>query len=151
MRSVKLQRRLASSILKAGKDRVQFKPTSISEVREAITRADIRKLIKKHIISKVEVKGTSSVRARAFHIQRKKGRRRGIGSRKGSKGARSNPKRLWVNRIRLQRQFLRELKDKHLIVSETFKQLYGLSKGGFFRSKAHLKLYVNDNKLIRSK
>ncbi len=137
------QRRIASDILGCGESRVRFNNDKLKEIKEAITREDIKVLITKGYIWSVKKKGVSRVRARALHEQRKKGRRRGPGKRKGKKTARTPKKRSWINRIRPQRSLLQLLKEKSYINRTQFRKLYRLAKGGFFRSKRHLKLFIS--------
>ncbi len=139
-----LQRRLAASILKAGRNRVTFNKDKLKESAEAITRADVRGLIIKNAISKKPKKGVSRVRARKLHEQKKKGRRKGIGSRKGTWNARTGGrKRRWINKIRTQRELLKELRDKEVITPHIYRKLYRIAKSGYFRTRAHLKLYIS--------
>ena len=42
------------------------------------------------------------------------------------------------------RAFLKELRDKGIISKEDYRVLYAKVKGGFFRSKRHIKLYIAD-------
>jgi len=133
-----LQRRLAAEILGVGIHRIWIDPTKIQEVGKALTREDVRRLIKEGIIQVLPEKGTSRVWARYRHEQRKKGRRRGHGKRKGAKGARLDPKREWINKIRALRKLLRILKEKGKIDRKIYRKAYRLAKGGFFRSRRHL-------------
>jgi large subunit ribosomal protein L19e len=133
---------LASELLKTGENRIVFKDDS-KEVSEAITREDVRVLIKKGLITVKPKKGVSRARAKKLHEQRKKGRRKGQGKRKGAKRARTPKKRAWINKIRPQRRFLKMLKDKEKISNTLYRKLYRLAKAGFFRSTRHLKLYAS--------
>ncbi len=146
-----LQKRLAAKILKCGKDRVKFHPDHLEEIKEAITREDIKKLIEQGVIYKIQKKGISSVRKKKVREQRKKGRRKGHGSRKGKKGARMPSKQLWMQRIRAQRKLLKLLKEEGLIDSKVYRILYRKSKGGVFRSKRHLLMFINENNLAKKK
>jgi len=137
-----LQRKLAASVLKVGLDKVHLDPEKTKEIKEAITKADIRSLVKKGFIKRKPDVGSSKVRTRERHEQRKKGRRRGKGKRKGTANARAPKKRKWMNKVRVQRTLLKKLKETGKLSSEQFKKLYAMSKGGFFRSKSHLKLYL---------
>ena len=56
-----------------------------------------------------------------------------------------------MSRVRLQRMFLKDLKDKKMINKNTFRDLYKKSKGGFFRSKRHIKIYLDEHDLIKKK
>ncbi len=136
------QKRIAAEILKVGIDRVWFDPTRLSEIKEAITKRDIKALIKAGAIKAKPLKATSKFWVRKRKRQKRKGRRKGEGRRKGKETARLSKKRAWINRIRIQREFLKELRDKGKISKGLYKQLYLKSKGGFFRSKRHIKLYL---------
>ena len=145
------QKRLAAQVLKCSPKRIWIDPKSLEEVKEAITKIDIKSLIKKGIIKGKRKEGVSKFRARKIKKQKSKGKQKGPGSRKGKKTARLNKKRAWIGRIRIQRRFLRELKDKKLIDVNIYRQLYSRSKGGFFRSKRHIKLYLEERNLINKK
>ncbi|MBN1645043.1 50S ribosomal protein L19e [Candidatus Woesearchaeota archaeon] len=146
-----LQKRLASKILKCSPKRIVFDTDKASEIKEAITKFDVRGLIKKKVIVKKQIRGSSKVRVRKIKIQKRKGKRRGVGSRKGKASARAVPKRVWINTVRAQRKFLNLLKSKNLISNADFKKMYAKSKGGFFRSVSHLKLFINEQGLIKKK
>jgi large subunit ribosomal protein L19e len=148
---LKLQKKLAADVLKCSKNRIALDITRLDDIKEAITKADIRSLISEGAIKKKPTKSTSRVRARKIALQKRKGRRKGLGKRKGKKTARLSKKESWINRIRTQRQFLKELKDKDIISSAVYQQLYMKSKGGFFRSKRHIKLYIEEHKLATKK
>ena len=81
--------------------------------------------------------------------QKAKGRQRGQGSRKGRDSARQDPKEVWMAKTRLQRAFIKELKSKDLIGSVGFRELYLKIKGGFFRNKRHIKLYMEEHKMVK--
>ena len=147
--NLKNKKRLVQSLLGIGKKRIKFDPEKLSEIKEAITKKDIKGLINTESIILKQKKGHSRVRARKILIQKRKGRRKGIGSRKGKFTARLKPKKVWTSKIRVQRDFLRRLKEKELIDNKDYRELYLKSKGGFFRSKKHLKTYINERKLIK--
>ena len=56
-----------------------------------------------------------------------------------------------MTKIRLQRKFLNELKESKLLSIENYKDLYKKAKGGYFRSKRHIKLFIDEHKLITRK
>jgi large subunit ribosomal protein L19e len=143
------KRRMAASILKVGKGRVWFDSEELEGIEEAVTRADIRGLIHDGVIQAKPVKGTSRGRANFRKAQRAKGRRSGHGTRKGAKGARFPKKRRWISTIRPIRKTLVELRDAKMIDSATRRKLYGMAKGGIFKSKAHLNMYLKEKKLIK--
>ena len=146
-----VQRRLAAQILKCGENRIRFDPASLEDIKEAITKTDIRSLINNGVISKKRVKNTSKFWARKTRIQKSKGKRKGFGSRKGKKTARGlAPKRVWINKIRLQRDYIKSLRNSKIITSTAYHELYMKSKGGFFRSIRHLKLYTEERGLVKN-
>ncbi len=145
---MKLQRRLAARILKCSPKRVFLDPTKAAEIKEAITKADIRSLIKTGAIKKTPKRGTSKSRIRKRKQTLRK-RHRGHGSRKGKQGARLPRKTAWINHIRIQRRFLKELKEQETIGKKTYRNLYLKCKGGFFRSKRHIQLYLTELGVIK--
>jgi len=144
-----VQRRIAGDILKCSPRRVKFDTERLSEVKEAITKFDIWALIKQGIIHKQQIRTGSRGRARALHTQKVSGRSRGHGSRKGRSGARTPHKREWMNRIRNQRELLKSLKDNEKIEGKDYRDVYQKAKGGFFRSRRHVKLYLEEHNLIK--
>ncbi len=147
--SLKAQKRMAAEILKCGENRVYFDPYLIDEIKMAITREDIRNLVKEGIIIKKYKQGNSKYRKNQLHERKKKGRARGIGKRKGTKGARYPKKKKWMNRIRPQRRELKKLRDRKLIATATYRKLYKNAKGGMFTSVAQMNRYIKEKDLIR--
>ena len=134
------KKEMIARTLKVGKDRIWIDPSKLDEVNKAVTRADIRALVARKIVKVKQKRGVSRARARVRHLQKKKGRRRGHGKRKGAKGARIDKKKSWANKVRVQRALLKEFKGK--IDSKTYREIYRKIKGNFFRSRAHLKMYI---------
>ncbi len=141
------QKRIAAQLLKCSEDRVYFDPEHLEEIKEAITKQDMRELINANIVQKKPIRGVSRARANKKLLQKRKGRQQGPGSRKGKKTARLSGKDQWMARVRAQRKFLKELKIKKIISVDVFRDLYRKSKGGFFRSVRHIKYYLNDKGL----
>ena len=144
-----VQRRLAAQVMKCGEHRVRFDPESLEDIKEAITKSDIRHLVNNNTITKRRLLNTSKFWARKHRLQKSKGKQKGMGSRKGKKTARLPPKRVWINKIRLQRNFIKSLRDSKTVNSTEYHELYMKSKGGFFRSLRHLKLYTQERGLIK--
>ena len=142
---LKIQKRLAAQILKSSKNDIWLDSDRLEEIKDSITKADIKSLIKDKAIKSKKKRGISRYRIRKIQIQKSKGRRRGFGSIKGGKHARLSKKRSWINHIRIQRVFLRNLRDKGAINKSSYRSLYMKSKGGFFRSKRHIKLYIREH------
>jgi large subunit ribosomal protein L19e len=146
------QKRLAASELKVGESRVWINPDSeaTAEIAEAITREDIRSQIEAGNIKAKPKKGNSRSRFRIRAAKRAYGHRKGAGSRKGAKGARTPSKEQWMTKIRALRRRLRELKETGQIDVHTYRMLYRKSKGGEYRSTAHLNAYIKAKGLGRS-
>ncbi len=144
MTDVTNQRRMAAAILKCGLNRVYMPPDKekLQEISEATTRAAVRSLIVRRYIRKRPDRGVSRGRARAFQAQRRKGRRRGAGSRRGKKGARSNSKTRWITNIREIRRALANLRAAKKITTEQYRLYYRMAKGGQFHSRGHLFLQM---------
>ena len=68
---------------------------------------------------------------------------------KGKKKARTPKKESWMIKVRAQRKFIRELQEKCVINDGTFRMLYKKVKGNLFRSRRHIKLYLEENKLFQ--
>ncbi|MAG20298.1 50S ribosomal protein L19e [archaeon] len=144
---LKNQKQIASKVLKAGSKRIYLDPSKIAEIKEAITRTDIRSLISQGIIKSKPKRGVSKVRARKLKLQKAKGRRKGYGSRKGKQTARLPKKKAWISKVRAQRNLLTELKPK--LKSKDYTFLRNRVKGGFFRSRRHIKLYITEQGFIK--
>ena len=141
------QKRIAADVLKCSTKRVRFDPEALESISEAITKEDIRVLIKDGAIQKQPVKGQSRVRANKRLVQKRKGRRSGPGSHKGKKTARLPSKKDWMNRVRAQRNLLKDLRESGEISRKDYRDLYAKSKGGFFRSRRHINLFIDEHNM----
>jgi large subunit ribosomal protein L19e len=148
---MELQKRLAAQALGCGPRRVRFDPEKLSEIKEAITKFDVQRLINKGVITKAQSKGVSRARAKKTAIQKSKGRQTGHGSRKGRAAARLNPKEQWINNVRAQRTLIKKLRRGQIINKENFRTLYNKVKGGFFRSTKHIKIYIEEQDMVKKK
>ncbi len=145
MTNYRLQKRLAAQVLGVGETRIKIVPKTDEDKEDleaAITREDIKKLIKRGVIQVEPEKSNSRGRWRILKEKRAKGRRRGPGKRKGKVGARTDPKRQWINRIRKMRRYLKYLRDKGLIPKKIYRKYYRLAKGGMFSSLADLRMHL---------
>ncbi len=149
--SLKSQRQMASKILKVGENRVWIDPARIDDVETAISREDIRRLIREKAIKKIPEKGISRARARLIHAKKVDGKRRGQGTRSGKKGARTPSKEVWIRRIRAQRRKIHQLRDKHVINESIHRQLYIKAKSGSFHSVKDLERYIESHLLRRKR
>jgi large subunit ribosomal protein L19e len=130
---------------------VRFDPSRLADISDAITADDVRKLINDGVIKAIPKTGVSSYRKKNIIKQKRKGRRKGIGSRKGRVKARNPKKKLWISRIRAIRKLLKELKRDEKIDNRVYRTMYMKSKSGFFRNKAHIMIYLERNKLLKEK
>ncbi len=146
------QKRLAASVMKAGKSRIWVNPDPdvASEIAEAITRDDIRAQIESGNIKAKPKKGNSRARFRIRAAKRSYGHKKGYGRRKGAKGARTPSKKRWMAKIRALRRNLRELRSSGQIDRHDYRMLYRKAKGGEYRSTAHLNAYIKSKGLMRS-
>ena len=143
-----MQKRVTASLLGVGMKRIWFDPNRLEEIKEAITKSDLRSLIKDKAIQIKHKRGISSSRIKKTKLQKKKGRRKGEGSRKGKRTARLSSKREWILNVRLQRNFINYLKNKKIISIKAYGMLRSKIKGGFFRSKRHIKLFLEEHNLF---
>ena len=130
-------RKIASEFLNVGVSRVWISPEAKERIKNAMTREDIKALIKEKLIKK-KPGFKSRARARVLEQKRKKGRRKGRGSKKGTQKARINPKRQWIKTIRAIRRLLRKLKEEKKLSKEEYRKHYLYAKAGKYRSKAAL-------------
>jgi large subunit ribosomal protein L19e len=138
-----IQKRLAAKVLKVGESRVWLDPTKIKDIEKAITKADIRKLILQGAIKALPEK----IKKR----EKKEKARKGPGRRKGGKYSILSRKTRWILTVRSLRKMLKELREAGKIDKSTYRKVYKLIKGGMFRSRAHLKLYLEQYGLLEEK
>jgi large subunit ribosomal protein L19e len=142
---LRVQKRLAAQVLDCSQKRVIFDNDRLDDIKQAITKHDIRLLVGDGAIREKPMASISRVRARKLKVQKSKGRRKGPGTRKGKTNARVDFKDQWMSRVRVQRDFLKELVTKNLITRKAYRELYLKSKGGYFRSKRHIKLFLDEH------
>ena len=145
------KKRLAAEILKTSPKKVKFLAEALDEIKKAITRSDLRGLIAVKKIVKSRANEQSRSRARKIATQKSKGRQKGKGTKKGKKFSTVTKKERWMAKVRVQRVFLKELKDKELVSTKNYQMLYRKVKGGYFRNKRHIKLYLSEYHLIEKK
>jgi len=126
-------------------------PERLEDVEMAITREEIRKLIYEGAIKSAPKKGISRVRARILHEKKKKGLRKGPGTRKGSSGAKITKKQAWMQKIRALRRTLRKWKANRALTEGAYRQLYTIAGSGAFSSIAEMERYAKTHGLWRKR
>lgn len=133
--NLKSKKQLAAKTLGVGKRRIYFNPENLSDIKEAITKQDIKTLYDEGII----------------RIKPEKGRRK-IKRRKTKKGSGKirikikTRKRDYVRLTRKLRRYLKEMKNLGEIDKETYYSLRTKIKMKSFKSKAHFKEYIENLK-----
>ncbi len=143
------QKRLAADVMNVGMSRVWLDPEFEDEVSLAITRDDIRRLIDEGVIQKKRAIGVSRGRARHILRQKRKGQRKGPGTKKGKATSKMSGKDRWMMKIRPMRKQLRKLRDEGKITPKVYRELYLKAKGNAFRNTAHLRTYISERRLSK--
>ena len=127
---MKLERKkdLVARTLNVGKKRVIFNSQRLSEVKEAITKQDIKDLLSSGAITIREMKGRKA-------IEKRKGRRRAGSVRKKVK----NSKKRYMTLTRKFRSHLKSLKLKGKISQEEFLELRKEIRASLFKDLSRLK------------
>ena len=119
---------LAVRTFNVGRDRIIFNSQRLDEIKEAITKQDMRDLLESGAISIRDIKGRKAV-------VRRKTRRRAGSVRKKSR----NTKTEYVILTRKLRNYISELRSQKKLSDENFYQLRKEIRAHSFKSKAHIK------------
>lgn len=125
------KKQLAMKVLKVGKGRVIFDSESLAEIKEAITKQDIRDLFSQGIIKIKGKKGKKRLEKRK--TKRKSGKRK--------KRVRKE-KKDYVRITRKLRRYVLELRKSEKISKEDYKRLRKEIKARAFKSKSRLKEHL---------
>jgi len=129
-------RRLAADIFNVGQNKVRISPDGLKEAEGALTRADVRGLIDKGVVTKMRPQGRASTGRTG---------RTGRGRRKGTPVV---AKDTWMEKIRAQRRFFRMLLEAGALKSGSKRSVYQKMKSGIFRNKRAMLIYLKENKLV---
>lgn len=122
---------LAARTLKVGKNRIIFDSGKLAELKEVITKQDIRDYLASGIIRIREIKGRKKVERRS--------RKRGPGKIKKKINLR---KENYIIIVRKLRTYIKELKKQGKMNLEKYKELRRKIKNKEFKSKSQLKEYL---------
>jgi len=125
------KKELASRALKVGKERIIFVSERKDEIKEAITKQDIRDLYKDRAIKIKEISGRKKV------VGRK--RKRGPGNIKKKVNTR---KRDYVIMTRKLRAYVKSLRERGELSVEEAKDIRKKIRNKTFKSKANLRDYI---------
>jgi len=123
-----LKKKLAAKTLKVGVGRVILNEDRLADIKEAITKQDIRDLVANGAISVREVKG------RKTNVKRKTRRR--IGKIKIKVNKR---KQEYVRMTRKLRDYIKKMKEQEVVDNEKYKDVRKKIRNRVYKSKRHLK------------
>ncbi len=125
------KKQLAAKVLRVGKGKIIFDENRLDEIKEAITKQDIRDLEKAGAIRIRETKGRRKVRKRK--------------TKKGAGKIKMNVKKrkeVYVRITRKLRGYIQALKKSQKIDNKDYRELRKKIKARDFKSKAQLKEYL---------
>ncbi|MBU0894332.1 MAG: hypothetical protein KKF48_04600 [Nanoarchaeota archaeon] len=133
--NLKKKKLLSARTLKVGKKRIVFLKERLEEIKEAITKQDIKDLKKDGAIIIKEVKGRKKVKKRKS--KRSKGNIRKKVKKRKSK---------YVTLTRKLRKYISELKEQGKVSKEEVSEIRKKIRNKIYRSKTHLKEQLGGSK-----
>lgn len=137
--SVTTVRRVASQLLGAGESRIRI--LDAKRAQEALTREDIRGLIREKVVIAIPKSGISRGKARFTQERKHSGRGRGKGKKRGSMYAGVTRKQLWMRKVRGLRKTLKN--NSFRLESGSYREIYRMVSGNAFRGKRQLVDTIN--------
>jgi len=122
------KKELAARTLKVGKGRITFNVERLDDIKEAITKQDIKDLVKDKAIFVEDISGRKKI------VKRKTRRRAG-----SVKIKVKTRKKDYMTMVRKLRPFASELREKSIINYEEYWQLRKEIRAKSFKSKANMK------------
>jgi len=137
---------IAAGLMNTARDKIWINPEEAESLKEAITKDDIRELIKEGIVKKSKLPQQSNSRTRKLKESKRRGRKKGSGSKRAGKKKRSEKKASWIKRVRAQRRTLRELRksDTEAVDKAGYRRVYKMVKGNYFKGKRYLENFIKE-------
>ncbi|MBU2612726.1 MAG: hypothetical protein KKB62_03325 [Nanoarchaeota archaeon] len=129
------KKNLAAKALGVGKDRIKFVRLRLDEIKEAITKQDMRDLLESGAIILKPVKG------RRTNVKRKNKRGTGKVRKKVNKR-----KQNYVKITRKLREYIKDLKRRGSLTPDEVKQLRIQIRNKNFKSKSNFKMHIEGMK-----
>lgn len=126
---------LAARTLGIGKERIIFNVERLEEIKEAITKQDIRDLVAAGAILIREVKGRKVLVSRKLRRGPGKVRKKVVDS-----------KRVYMTLTRKLRSYLADLKEKKTLGNEEYQKLRKEIRASAFKSLTHMKERMKEMK-----
>lgn len=134
MKNLSKKKALAAKALKVGKGRIIFLEARLEEIKEAITKQDIKDLAKEGAIIIKDIKGRRKINKKnkrsTGNIRKKPNRR----------------KKDYMSLTRKLRNNASELRKEGKITKEEYEDIRKKIKDKHFKSKAYLKEYIKEKK-----